>query len=70
MSTRERKYRYIHSFGQHAGADAVRVLYARYGLDMLSDAQLAEVVSDLTQQWRFQQRMNRRNRLRAKTGGV
>lgn len=68
MTTRERKYRYIHSFGQYAGLDAVKKLYSRYGLDMLSDDQLAEVVSDLTRDWRFRQKMNRRNRLLAKLG--
>lgn len=65
MSTRERKYRYIHSFGQAAGFNAVKTLYARYGLDMLSDEQLAEVVSDLTRDWRREQRRNRENRMRA-----
>ena len=43
-TTRGRKYKYIHSFGPNAGFDAVKELYARDGLDMLSDEQLAEVV--------------------------
>jgi len=61
-TTRGRKYKYIHSFGPNAGFDAVKELYARDGLDMLSDEQLAEVVSDLTRQWRFRQKINRKNR--------
>jgi len=61
-TTRGRKYKYIHSFGPNTGWNAVKELYARDGLDMLSDEQLAEVVSDLTRQWRFRQKINRNNR--------
>jgi len=50
----------------NAGFDAVKELYARYGLDMLSDEQLAEVVSDLTRDWRREQKRNRENRARAR----
>lgn len=47
QSTRERKTRFIKSFGDRAARDAVLSLFARYGLDMLSDDLLDEATSDL-----------------------
>lgn len=47
QATRERKIRFIKSFGDRAARDAVLSLFARYGLDMLSDDLLDEATSDL-----------------------
>ncbi|MFC3706326.1 hypothetical protein ACFOOL_16385 [Devosia honganensis] len=46
-STRERKTRFIKSFGDRAARDAVLSLFARYGLDMLSDELLDEATSEM-----------------------
>lgn len=46
-STRERKVRFIKSFGDRAARDAVFTMLERYGLDILSDDHLAEATSEL-----------------------
>lgn len=64
-ATRERKEQFLLSFGVSTPRKAVERLFARHGLDMLSDEQLDEVVSDVIADWRLRERMNRRNRARA-----
>lgn len=46
-STRERKERFIKSFGQHSARDAVLSMFDRYGLDVLSDELLEEATGEL-----------------------
>jgi len=46
-STRERKERFIKSFGDRATRDVVTTLFARYGLAMLSDEQIEEVTQEM-----------------------
>lgn len=46
-STRERKERFIKSFGKIVTRDVVLGLFERYGLAMLSDEQIEEVTSEL-----------------------
>lgn len=63
MSTRARKEKFINSFGRNAAKDAVMMLFSRYGLDMLTDEQLAEVVTDMVDDCRSRSRRNAENRL-------
>ena len=46
-STRERKERFIKSFGKITTRDVVLGLFERYGLAMLSDEQIEEATSEL-----------------------
>lgn len=46
-STRERKERFIKSFGDRAVRDAVLALFERHGFEILSDDHLAEAASEL-----------------------
>lgn len=64
-ATRERMERFINSFGYRAEREAVETLFGRYGLALLTDQQLAEVVSDWICQARCGNRINRENRKRS-----
>lgn len=61
-ATRERQKRFIREFGPGAERNAVMRLFHRYGLDMLTDEQLAEAVSIQVADWRDRERRNRANR--------
>jgi hypothetical protein len=61
-ATRERQKRFIRDFGPGADKAAVMRLFDRYGLDMLTDEQMAETVSMQVADWRFRERLNRANR--------
>lgn len=63
-ATRERKEKFIRDFGARAPMDAINTLYARYGLGILADDMLDEIVSDMARDWRHAQRCNRENRER------
>jgi hypothetical protein len=62
MTTRARKEKFIRGFGSNAAKNAVLTLFYRYGLDMLTDEQLAEVTFDLVQDWRSASKRNAENR--------
>lgn len=64
MSTTSRNHneRFIRSFSTFADRDAVLSLFRRYGLAMLTDEQLAEIVSDKVADYRRANRNNRSNR--------
>jgi len=61
-ATRERQKRFIREGGSNADKAAVMSLFYRYGLDMLTDEQLAEAVSIQVADWRDRERRNRANR--------
>ena len=61
-ATREHKEAFIRSFGSRGPADAVAVLFNRYGLAILTDDLLDEAVRDFVAQARFAYRIRRRNR--------
>lgn len=61
-STRERKERFIRSFGPNAACEAVLTLFGRYGLDMLSDELLEEITSSMVDDARATQKRNLSNR--------
>lgn len=62
MANRERNEHYIESRGYRAPREAVEILFDRYGLAMLTDEQLAEVVNEMISNERFRNRLNRENR--------
>lgn len=47
QSTRERKERFIKSFGDRAMRDVVSAMFHRYGLGMFSDEQIEEITTDM-----------------------
>jgi hypothetical protein len=61
-TTRERKIKFINSFGHNAMRTAVTEAYCRNGVDWLTDEQLDEIVRDQISNWKFTKRLNRRNR--------
>jgi len=61
-ASREHNEQFIKSFGTFADRDAVLGLFRRYGLDMLTDEQLSEIVSDKVADCRRTTRNNRNNR--------
>lgn len=61
-TSREHNEQFIKSFGTFADRDAVLALFRRYGLAMLTDEQLAEIVSDKVADCRRATRNNRNNR--------
>jgi hypothetical protein len=61
-TSREHNEQFIRSFGTFADRDAVLALFRRYGLVMLTDEQLAEVVSDKVADCRRATRLHFRNR--------
>lgn len=63
MVNRERMERFIQSFGYRAEREAVETLFDRYGLALLTDEQLAEVVDDWSRSERSRIKHNRENRL-------
>lgn len=46
-STRERKERFIRSFGDRAVRAAVETMIARYGLGWLTDEQIHDITADM-----------------------
>ncbi|OIN06126.1 hypothetical protein BFS86_19675 [Shewanella algae] len=62
-ATRERMERFINSFGYRAEREAVETLFDRYGLAMLTDEQVEEVVDDWSRSERNRIKHNRENRL-------
>lgn len=65
-STRERKERFILSFGRITGArtgnDAVTSVLSDYGLEVFPDWAIDLMVADCIRSWRRSQRINRENR--------
>ncbi|MGN8022302.1 hypothetical protein ACTJJ7_16490 [Phyllobacterium sp. 22229] len=62
MATRAQNERFIETRGYRAPREAIEILFDRYGLAMLSDEQLAEVVNEMISNERFRNRLNRENR--------
>ena len=61
-TSREHNDQFIRSFGTFADRDAVLAIFRRYGLAMLTNEQLAEVVSDKVADYRRTTKNNRNNR--------
>lgn len=64
-TTRARQAKFLASFDTWPGTTAERAVGAclrRYGLDWLTDEQLAEITSDVVNDARFSQRLRARNR--------
>lgn len=65
MTTRERKLKFIESFGQNAMIEAITQYFHLEGTNWLTDEQLEVMVRNRIEDWKRSQRMNRRNRKRA-----
>lgn len=63
-ATREHKELFLMGFGMDAPRRVVERLFARHGLAMLSDEMLDEGLRAEINNWRLEQRLNRRNRER------
>ena len=61
-TSRNHNEQFIKSFGTFVDRDAVLAVFRRYGLAMLTDEQLAEIVSDKVAEYRAATKLNRSNR--------